>query len=102
VITRRLEDRADSPGRLLEPAVRPAQDRRRAFRRLDEPEQDAKRRRLTGSVRPQETGDPAPLDGEAEVIDRDRLAEPLRESVDLDDSQARPPSARADATTSFG
>jgi hypothetical protein len=102
VVTRRFEDGADVPGGLLEGAVGPAQNRRRSARRRDETEQDTKRGRLAGSIRPQEPGDPAALDGEAEVVDRDRLAEPLRESVDLDDRQARPPSARADATTSFG
>jgi len=85
VVTRRFEDRADPPRRLLKGAVRPAQNRCAPAGRLDETEQNAKRRRLAGSVRPQEPGDPAALDREAEVVDRDSLAEPLRESVDLDD-----------------
>jgi hypothetical protein len=102
VETRCFENSAHPLGGLLESAVRPSQDRRRAARGLDEAEQDAKRRRLAGSVRAQESGDSTTFDGEVEVVDRDRLAKPLGESVDLDDRQARPPSARADATTSFG
>jgi hypothetical protein len=102
VVTGRFEDGTHAARGLLEAAVRTAENRRRPARRLDETQQDAKRRRLAGSVRPEEPGDPAALDREAEVVDRNGLAEPLRESVDLDDRQASPSRRRADATTSFG
>jgi hypothetical protein len=89
-----LEDRADPPRGIFERTVRAAEDRRPSPRRSDESEQDAEGGRLAGSVRAQEPGDPAALDGEAEVVDRDRLAESLRESVDLDDRQCELLSAR--------
>jgi hypothetical protein len=95
VIPGGFEDRAHASGGLVEGTIGAPEDRRRAARRLDETEEDAKRGRLAGSVRAEKPGDPSALDGEAEVVDRDRLAEPFREPVDLDDSQARPPSARA-------
>jgi hypothetical protein len=81
-------------GGLVERPVRATQDRRASRRRLDETEEDAERRRLAGAVRAEKTGDATSLDREAQIVDGDRLSEPLRQSVDLDDSQREPPSAR--------
>jgi hypothetical protein len=87
VIAGRLEDRADSLGRIVQSTVSPSKDRGRACARRNQSEQNAQRRRLAGAVGTEEPRDAAALNGEAEVVDSDGGAESFRQSVDLDDSQ---------------
>ncbi len=56
----------------------------RCRRWVDQPEQHPQRRGLAGAVRAEEAGDPAGLDVEAQVVDRDEGAEALGEPSDLD------------------
>ena len=67
----RLEHGADAVQRPVELAIGAAEDGRAARVRMDEPEHRAQRRRLAGAVRPEEAGDRARLDAEAEPVDRD-------------------------------
>jgi hypothetical protein len=80
----RLEQHADAPDGVLELGVRPAEDRGPARSRADEAEKRTHRRRLARAVRAEEPRDPTGLDGEGEVVDGERRAEPLREALDLD------------------
>ena len=61
-----------------------AVDRRGAARGVDQPEQHAQRRGLAGAVGPEEAGDPAGLDVEAQVVDGDEGPEALAQPPDLD------------------
>src|SRR5699024_8212848 len=83
VEVRRLQGRTDGLQRLGEVLVRPAVDRRRAGVLLDQSEQHPQTRRLAGAVRAEESGDPARLDGEAQIVDGREAAEPLGQVAHL-------------------
>src|SRR3954451_10023003 len=66
----RLEQRADLPQRRRVLYIRLAVDDDASGGRRIEPENQAHRRRLPGTVRAEEAGDDPGADGEAEVVDR--------------------------------
>ena len=79
-----LQRRPDDALRRPYLAVRLAADRRAAAGRPDQAQQHPQRGGLAGSVGPQEAGDPAGLDGEAEVVDRGEGAELLGQVAHFD------------------
>ena len=79
-----LEGRADGRLRGREVDVALAVDGRGAAGRVDETEQHPQRGGLAGAVGAEEAGDPAGLDVEAQVVDRDEGAEALGQPPDLD------------------
>jgi hypothetical protein len=80
----RLQDRADLMQRLLQVAVSPAVDGRRARVGPDQAEQHPQRGRLPGPVRAEETGHGALLDLETHLVDREYLAKSLGQAAHLD------------------
>ena len=75
------------PDGLLRPGqigVRGAAEGRRSGGRRDQPDQDPQRRGLAGAVGPEEAGDPARFDGEAEVPDGEDAVVRLDQPVDHD------------------
>jgi hypothetical protein len=81
---RGLEHGADGTRRIGEIDVAAAEDRRRASRGSDQTDQHPQRGRLAGAVAAEKPGDGAGGDGEAEIVDGDRGAEPFRQVVHLD------------------
>ena len=79
-----VEQAADLVQGLGERAVLLAVERRRTSLVPVEPEHASHRRALARPVRPEEPGDPAGHDVEAQVIDGDDLAEPLGQTSHLD------------------
>ena len=79
-----LQGRADRGLRAREVDVALAVDRRGAAGGVDQAEQHPQGGGLAGAVRPEEAGDPAGLDVEAQVVDGDEAAEALGEPSDLD------------------
>ena len=84
VEVRRLEGGPHGPERVGEVDVALPVDRRGAARRVDEPEQHPQGGRLARAVGPEEAGDPARLDVEAQVVDGDEGPELLAQPPDLD------------------
>src|SRR4029453_401634 len=80
----RLEHRPNLLRRRLELTVEPPHDGRPAGARVNEAEDHAQRGCLPRAVWPQKSGDRALANLEAQVVDRKRLPEPLREVLDLD------------------
>jgi hypothetical protein len=85
-----VEQRADRVHRVVERGVRLALDGRAAARGAHEPEHDPQCGRLAGAVRAEEADDPARLHREREVVDGERLSEPLRQPCDFDGWHSHP------------
>ena len=80
----RLEDRADTPDRLIQVGIADAADGGRSRGRLDQIEQHPQCRCLPRTVRAQEPGNAARLHGERQVIDGPDAAVFLRQPADFD------------------
>jgi len=79
-----LKRRPDDPLRCPDLVVGEAADRRAAAGRADQTQQHPQGGGLSGAVRPEEAGDPAGLDREAEVVDGGQAAEVLGQVAHLD------------------
>jgi hypothetical protein len=80
----RLEHRSYPRRRPFEILVAAAENERAAGGRLDEMKEHPQRRRLPGAVRPEEAGHRPALERKRQIVDREHLAEPLRQMLRAD------------------
>ena len=81
----RLQHRPHPRPRPLEILVAVPEHERLTRGRLDEMKQHPQRRRLAGTVRPEEPGYRAPLQRERQIIDRKHIAETLAQMLGTHD-----------------
>ena len=95
VLGRGVEQYADVPARVGDVVVEVASDRDPAVRGWGEPDHDAHRGRLAGTVGAEEPGHPTGLADEADVVDGGERAVLPSESFDIDHASSLPERAAA-------